>query len=299
MHISCRCDRKESEYTCTAGGVDPQTLDQPQGKSKSNEQDLVHSVNPQDWTKYYEQTVPGTSTDLLDTDEARQAMSLILQQASVMAAQGGDETPLIFATQTAATVADLDIEGFDPDEPSVPLSSTNVMTSSDVRVLTTSQSGVGIAIGVPVSSPMLDPCAMYTSTDNTRVIAPTVLSMATGASSVTSVLPFSRSQAPIQPYNSSAIYADSMLPVYVDYIGSIMPILDRQSIATNWPPTPHPTLGQVRFMPYNSDNLPTVPYLLNVGNSRLLPELIRGVSALSEVALRTPTDLQGDSVSQM
>ena len=52
-------------------------------------------------------------------------------------------------------------------------------------------------------------------------------------------------------------------------------------------------------MPYNSANLSTVPYLLNVGNSRLLPEPIRGVPALSEVALRTPTGLQGDSVSQV
>ena len=34
-----------------------------------------------------------------------------------MAALGGDETPLIFATQTAATVADLDLKGFNPDEP--------------------------------------------------------------------------------------------------------------------------------------------------------------------------------------
>ena len=103
----------------------------------------------------------------------------------------------------------------------------------------------------------------------------------------------------MQPYNTSAMYEDSMLPVYVDYIGSIMPILDRQSIATNWPPTPHPNSGQVRIMPYNSANLPTVPYLLNVGSSRLLPEPIRRVPALSEIALGTPTGLQSDSVSQV
>ena len=70
----------------------------------------------------------------------------------------------------------------------------------------------------------------------------------------------------MQTYNSSAMYEDNMLPVYVDYIGSIMLILDRQSIATNWPPTPHPTSLQVRFMPYNSANFPTMPYLLNVGS---------------------------------
>ena len=58
----------------------------------------MHSTSLQDWAKYYEQTNPGTSTDILDTDEARQTTSLILQQASAMAAQGGDETPLIVAT---------------------------------------------------------------------------------------------------------------------------------------------------------------------------------------------------------
>ena len=146
---------------------------------------------------------------------------------------------------------------------------------------------------------MLDSCTSYTRADNTRVMAPTVPSVATGASSVTRILPYSRSQAQIQPYNSSAMYEDSMLPVYVDYIGSIMPILDRQSIATNWPPTPHPTSRQVRFMPYNSVNLPTVPYLLNVGNSRLLSEPIRGVNTMSEIALRTPIGLQRDSMSQV
>ena len=171
-------------------------------------------------------------------------------------------------------VADLDIEGFNPDEPSVPLSGTNVVTSSDGRTLTTSQPGVGMTIGVPVPSPMSDPRATYTITANTGVVAPTVPSMATGASRVTSVLPYSRSQALMQPYKSTAMYEDNMLPVYVDYIGSIMLILDRQSIATNWPPTPHSTSGQVRFMPFNIANLPTVPYLLNVGSSRLLSEPI-------------------------
>ena len=191
-----------------------------------------------------------------------------------MAAQGGDETPPSFATQTAATVADLDIEGFNPDEPGVPLSGTNVVASSVVRTLTTSQPEVGMIMGVPVSSPMSDICPTYTIAANTGVVAPTVPSMATGVSSVTSVIPYNRSQAPVQPYNSSAMYEDNMLPFYIDYIGSIVPILDRQSIATNWPPTPHPTSGQVKFMPYNSANLLTVPYLLNVGSSQLLPEPI-------------------------
>ena len=216
-----------------------------------------------------------------------------------MAVQGGDETPLILATQTATTVADLDMEGFNPDQPGVPLSGTSVVTSSDVRTSTTSQPGVGMTIGVPVSSPTSDPHATYTIAANTGVVAPTVPSMATGTSSVTSVLPYSRSQAPMQPYNSNAMYEDNMLLVYVDYIGSIMPILDRQSIATNRPPTPHPTSGKVSFMPYNIANLPTMPYLLNVGSSRLLPAPIQGAPVLSEVALGTPTGLQGDSVSQV
>lgn len=93
------------------------------------------------------------------------------------------------------------------------------------------------------------------------------------------------------------MYEDSMLPVYVNYIGSIMPLLDQQSIATNWPPTPHPTSGQVRLMPFNSANLPTVPNLLNVGSSRLLPEPIHGAPALSEVAFNIHLGIQGDSVA--
>ena len=126
MYRSCRGDRRESEYTPTAGGVDPQTLDNPPQESNPSIKDLGHSTNPQNWARYYKQSDPETSTDILDTDEAKQTTYLILQQASAMAAQGGKETPLIFATQMAATVADLDIEGFNPDELSVPLSSPTI-----------------------------------------------------------------------------------------------------------------------------------------------------------------------------
>ena len=118
MSRSCRGDRRESEYTCTAAGVDPQILDRPSESSGTIARTLALPPKPTDWTKYYEQTDPGTSTDILDTDEVRQTTSLILQQASAMATEGGDETPLIFATQTAATIADLDIEGINSDEPS-------------------------------------------------------------------------------------------------------------------------------------------------------------------------------------
>ena len=111
------------------------------------------------------------------------------------------------------------------------------------------------------------------------------------ASTVTSitgapVAPTSATNQPIQPYNSSLMYEDNRLPAYVDYLGSILPILDRQSI-TNWPGTPHPLTGQVRIMPYNAANLPTVPYVLNIGSGRLLPEPIRGQLALSVIASTT------------
>ena len=124
--------------------------------------------------------------------------------------------------------------------------------------------------------------------------------ISTGATaSVVGVVPYSHSQVPIQLYNSSVMYEDAMLSVYVDYIGSIMPILDRQSVMTNWPPTPHPATGQVRLMPYNTANLPTVHYLFNVGGSKLLPQPIQGVPALSEVAPTMTTDPFGESVSQI
>ena len=86
------------------------------------------------------------------------------------------------------------------------------------------------------------------------------------------------------------------MPVYVDYLGSILPILDRQSV-TNWPGTPHPLTGQVWIMTYNTANLPTVPYVLNIGNRGLLPEPIRGQSALLEVASTTSYGAMSSSVS--
>ena len=53
-----------------------------------------------------------------------------------MAAEGGDEMLLIFATQTTAMIADLDIEGINPDEPSAPIVCTNVLTSGALWVTT-------------------------------------------------------------------------------------------------------------------------------------------------------------------
>ena len=49
-------------------------------------------------------------------------------------------------------------------------------------------------------------------------------------------------------------------------------------------------------MPYKAANLPTVPYVLNIGSGRLLPEPIRGQSALSEVASTTSYGAMSSSV---
>ena len=76
MYRSCKGDRKESEYTHTAGRVDLQALDHPIGETNIIQQLLVHSTSKQDWAKYYEQTDTVTLTDVLDTDEARQTTSV-------------------------------------------------------------------------------------------------------------------------------------------------------------------------------------------------------------------------------
>ena len=82
-----RGGQRQSEYTQTAGGVDPTTLDRSVGSSLPQVGLQVGTITQQDWAKYYEQRDPQTSTDILDTDKARQTTSLILQQASRMAAQ--------------------------------------------------------------------------------------------------------------------------------------------------------------------------------------------------------------------
>ena len=289
-----RGGQRESEYTWTTGVVDPTTLDRPVDSSIPQVSLQIRMTTQQDWAKYYEQRDPGTSTDILDTDEIRQTTSLILQ-ASRMAVQG-DETPLIFATQTAATVADLDIEGFNPENPSgLPLTGPSVTGS-------VTEAGASFSTGFPVISSMssLITESQYITGITSR--SENIMSMMTSAgatSSVVSVVPYTHSQVPIQPYNSSAMYKDNMLSIYVDYMGSIVPILDRQSVMTNWPPTPYPATGQVRLMPYNTANLPTVPYLFNVGGSKLLPLPTQGVPALSEVTPTTTADPFGESVLQI
>ena len=84
----------------------------------------------------------------------------------------------------------------------------------------TSSSKIGIQSTV-VSA--LDPGGMLT-------IVPSVVLR---SSCVGSLVPYDRSSKTTPPYNSSAMYEDSALPVYVDYIGNLMPILDRQFISTN------------------------------------------------------------------
>ena len=130
MYRTHRGDRKESEYTHTAAGVDPYILDQPLESERLHVGTLAFPSEPQNWSKYYEQQNPQTSMDILDTDEARQTTSLILQQASAMAAKGSDETPLIFTTQTTATIADLDMDELNFEDPYVTNIDSKVTTGS-------------------------------------------------------------------------------------------------------------------------------------------------------------------------
>ena len=180
------------------------------------------------------------------------------------------ETPLIFATQTAATIADLDIEGMNLDEPNVTEVNTNVTTNSTVGMTMSSPERRQVVSGVPIVPSTSSLQVTHSVEPDTGGILSTVPSVVTGASSVTSIVPYDKFSMSMPPYNSSAMYEGSALPVYVDYIGNIMPILDRQSIATNWPLTPHPLTGQVRYMPYNSANMPTIPYIMGVGSASIV-----------------------------
>ena len=161
--------------------------------------------------------------------------------------------------------------------------------------------GTGLTVSISGSS-VVTPAPSVTKPTNVllgQVIpqAPSSLTTST-VTSITGapVSPTSDVNQPIQPYNSSLMYEDNRLPAYVDYLGSILPILDCQSI-THWPGTPHPLTGQVRIMHYNAANLTTVPYILNIGNRGLLPEPIRGQSALSEVTSTTSYGAMSSSVS--
>ena len=190
MYRSHRGNRKESEYTHTAAGVDPQILDCPLEGSRASVGTLALSTKPTDWSKYYEQKDLGMSTDILHTDEARQTTSLILQQASVMAAEGSDEMPLIFATQMTATIANLDIEGKNPDESIAPNVNTNVTTSSSVSMTMSSPERMQTMSGVPILPSTSSLQMTHLVVTDTKGMLSTIPSVATGASSVTSIVPY-------------------------------------------------------------------------------------------------------------
>ena len=297
MYRTHRGDRKESKYTHTAAGVDPHVLDQSLGSKRLHVGTLAFPSESQNWSKYYEQPDPGTSMDILDTGEARQTTSLILQQASAMAAEGSDETPLIFAIQTTETIADLDIDELNFEDPTVTNIDSNITTGSmDSRAMS-SPGRLQMASGIPTSPSRTDIQSTVASTFDPGCMLNTVPSVVLGSSSVGSVVRYDRSSR-ITPYNSSAMYEDSALPVYVDYIGNLMPILDRESIATNWPPTPHPLTRQIRYVPFYRANMPTVPYIMGVCSS-LLPQPIQGQPALCVVASETQPKFSSDFVSQV
>ena len=151
---------------------------------------------------------------------------------------------------------------------------------------------------VPATHSRSDVPTSSVSMSTTQGMFPTVTSAVPGSSSVASMVPYDRSSRLMPPYNSSTMYEDSALPVYVDYIGNIMPILDRQSVASNWPLTPHPLTRQIRYVPFNRANMPTVPYIMGVGSLLLSPP-IRGQPALSEITPETQPEFFGDSVSQI
>ena len=138
--------------------------------------------------------------------------SLILQQASRMAAQGGEETPLIFATQTAATVADLDIEGYDAENLSgAPMLGPSVMESATGANLDSITNP-----SIVSSMSLVMPSTYATSVTGRSEANMSMVASTRAAPSLVSVVPYFHSQVPIQPYNSSAMYEDTMLPMYVD-----------------------------------------------------------------------------------
>ena len=292
-----RGDRKESEYTCTAAGIDPHALDHPSESERLHVGTIAFPSESQDWSKYYEQQDPETSTDILNTDEARQTTSLILQQASTMAAEGVDEMPLIFATQTKATIADLDVDDLIFEEPTVSNVDSIITTGSmDSRTIPSPRT-MQMESGIPTLLSRTDIQSTVASTLDPGCMVTTVPSVVLGSSSVGSVVPYDRSSKITPPYNSSVMYEDNALPVYIDYIGNLMPILDRQSIAVNWPPTPHPLTRQLRYVPFNRANMPTVPYIMGV-SSPLLPQPMQGQPVLYVVVSETQPKFSSDSFSQ-
>ena len=286
-----RSHSKESEYRRTAGGVDPTTFDTLATTSAGLTPSVVTPpVDPQSWTRYYERKDLGMSTDVIDTNEAQRTTSLILQQASAMASQKDEEAPLLYSTQTAATVADLEME----DENKEPATYT-LLGEGTGQELQVAVSPTGVV--TQVRSPAMSSRAGSATSRVAPLRAPSNVSgTSITNASILAAPPYTVAGQQLQPYNSSQMYEDNRLPAYVDYLGSILPILDQQSLA-NWPGTPHPLMGQVRIMPFNRASMPTVPYVLNIGDRGLLPNPIRGQAALSEVASTASYGAASSSVS--
>ena len=91
--------------------------------------------------------------------------------------------------------------------------------------LTVSISGSGVVTPAPRGVSVTKPTSVLLG----KVIpqAPSSLTTST-VTSITGapVSPIGAVNQPIQPYNSSLMCEDNRLPAYVDYLGSILPILD-------------------------------------------------------------------------
>ena len=58
MYRSCKGGRRESEYTCTAAGVDPQILDHPSESSGTIARTLAFPPNPNDGLSITNRLIP-------------------------------------------------------------------------------------------------------------------------------------------------------------------------------------------------------------------------------------------------
>ena len=121
----------------------------------------------------------------------------------------------------------MDIDESSFEEPTISNIDSNITTGSmDSRTMSSS-GRLQMACGIPTSLSRTDIQSTVTSTLEPGCMLTTVPSVVLGSSSVGSVVPYDRSSRITPPYNSSAMYDDFALPVYVDYIGNLMPILDR------------------------------------------------------------------------
>ena len=132
-----------------------------------------------------------------------------------MAAQGDDETPLIYSTQTAATVADLEMEDENGEL------NTCRLTGEGTE-LTVSVSGSGVVTPAPSITKLTNVLLGQVIPQAPSSLTTSTVTSVTGAP----VSPTGAVNQPIQPYNSSLMYEDNRLPAYVDYLGSILLILD-------------------------------------------------------------------------